>query len=145
MWRSILLMCRLSEADWQWTDSAIHGSMPAVIFAFFIEAGHLREPIMIKPAHAAVEKIDVAYVARLAQLDLTDAEHRAFQDQLEHIVNYVREILHINVDGVEPMAHAVSIPNVFRQDEIRPGLDREVALANAPEQDGEQFLAPKIM
>lgn len=100
---------------------------------------------MIQPVNAAVEKIDVAYVARLAQLDLTDEERRAFQNQLEHIVDYVRDILHINVDGIEPMAHAITIPNVLRQDDIRPGLDRGAVLANAPAQDGEQFLVPRIM
>lgn len=100
---------------------------------------------MIDPVNEAVEKIDVAYVARLAKLDLTDKERRAFQDQLEHIVDYVRDIRRIDVEGIEPMAHAVRINNVFRKDEVRPGLDRDAVLANAPAQDGEQFLVPKVM
>jgi aspartyl-tRNA(Asn)/glutamyl-tRNA(Gln) amidotransferase subunit C len=90
-------------------------------------------------------RIDVAYVARLAQLELTDAECRAFQGQLEQIVEYVREIRRVDVTGIEPTAHAVRIDNVFRADEARPGLDKEAVLANAPAQDGEQFLVPKIV
>ena len=100
---------------------------------------------MTDAASEAVEKIDVAYVARLAQLALTDDELRAFQGQLEHIIEYVRDIRQIDVAGIEPMAHAVRIQNVFRKDEPRPGLDREAVLANAPVQDGEQFLVPKII
>ncbi len=100
---------------------------------------------MNNAAHAAAPAIDVAYVARLAQLDLTEDERRSFQKHLEQIVNYVREIRQIDVAGVEPTAHAAAIHNVFRPDEIRPGLDRETVLANAPLQDGEQFLVPKIV
>jgi len=100
---------------------------------------------MTDAASEAVEKIDVAYVARLAQLALTDDELRAFQGQLEHIIEYVRDIRQIDVAGIEPMAHAVRIQNVFRNDEPRAGLDRETVLANAPAQDGEQFLVPKII
>ncbi len=91
------------------------------------------------------ETIDVAYVARLAQLDLSDDERRAFQAQMEKIVAYVKEIQGIDVAGIEPTAHAVPLHNVFRRDEIRPGLERDAVLANAPAQDGEQFLTPKIV
>jgi aspartyl-tRNA(Asn)/glutamyl-tRNA(Gln) amidotransferase subunit C len=51
----------------------------------------------------------------------------------------------VDVTGIEPTAHAVRIDNVFRADEARPGLDKEAVLANAPAQDGEQFLVPKIV
>ncbi len=100
---------------------------------------------MTAAASEAVKKIDVAYIARLAQLELTDAELLAFQGQLEHIVEYIRDIRQIEVAGIAPMAHAVRIQNVFRNDEPRAGLDRETMLANAPAQDGEQFLVPKIV
>jgi len=99
----------------------------------------------LKSARDAVKKIDVLYVAQLARLALTDEEIRTFQGQLEQIVDYVNTIQQVDVAGVEPMAHAVRVHNVFRQDEERKGLARETVLANAPEHDNEQFLVPKIV
>ncbi|MBU4200456.1 MAG: Asp-tRNA(Asn)/Glu-tRNA(Gln) amidotransferase subunit GatC [Verrucomicrobia bacterium] len=93
----------------------------------------------------AVKTIDVPYVAHLARLTLDDKEIRDFQGQLDQIVAYVKIIQQVDVSGVEPMAHAVQIRNVFRKDEERKGLDRDVVLANAPVHDGEQFLVPKIV
>lgn len=89
--------------------------------------------------------IDVAYVARLARLYLTDEERLTFQGQLEHVVEYVRKIRALNVDGVEPMSHAIAVQNVFRADVVEPGLDRDAVLANAPATAGGQFSVPKIV
>ena len=90
-------------------------------------------------------KIDVAYVAELARLELTDEEKAVFQPQLESIVGYVEKISAVDVDGVEPMMHGRPLVNAFREDEVRPSLDREAALANAPARVGEEFLLPKIV
>ena len=79
-------------------------------------------------------KIDVAYVADLARLELTDEEKALFQPQLENIVSYVEKISGVDVEGVEPMMHGRALVNAFREDEVRPSLDREKALANAPAQ-----------
>ncbi len=91
------------------------------------------------------EKIDVRYVARLARLCLTDDEVSRFQAQLEQILGYVKELSALNVDGVEPTAHAMPVNNVFRKDEVRPCLDREKAMANAPKERHGQFVVPKIV
>ena len=96
-------------------------------------------------AEHAEKKIDVAYVANLARLYLTEQEEKMFQKQLNDIVKYVAEIEQVDVDGVEPTAHAHGVQNVFRRDEEKKGLDRESVLNNAPANDGEQFLVPKIM
>ena len=90
-------------------------------------------------------KIDVAYVADLARLELTDEEKALFQPQLENIVSYVEKISGVDVEGVEPMMHGRALVNAFREDEIRPSLDREKALANAPARVGDEFLLPKIV
>ena len=90
-------------------------------------------------------KIDVGYVAELARLELTDEEKAVFQPQLESIVGYVEKISAVDVDGVEPMMHGRPLVNAFREDEVRPSLDREAALANAPARVGEEFLLPKIV
>lgn len=91
------------------------------------------------------ERIDVSYVARLARLYLTEEERQTFQAQLEHIVAYVHKIRELNVDGIEPTSHASAVQNVFRADAVRPGLDREAVLANAPAKAGDQFMVPKIV
>ena len=96
------------------------------------------------PAHNA-EKIDVAYVANLARVQLTADELHDFQMQLTQIMDYVNDLNQVDVSAVEPMAHAVRISNVLRKDTERCGLDRPIVLANAPAHDNEQFLVPKII
>jgi len=94
---------------------------------------------------ADVDRIDVAYVAHLARLHLTTEETSVFQGQLEQIVQYVRKMDEADVEGVEPTSHALRITNVFRQDEIRAGLQHETVIANAPAEIDEQFMVPKIV
>ena len=89
--------------------------------------------------------IDVAYVAELARLDLTEDEKAVFQPQLENIVKYVEKISSVNVDGVPPTLHGHAVVNALREDEVRPSMDREEALANAPGRTGDEFLLPKIV
>ena len=89
--------------------------------------------------------IDVAYVANLARLHLTDEEIATYQPQLEQVVAYVRQIDELDLDDVEPMSHAVDVKNVFREDEVRPSLDHETVMANAPAEVNDQFKVPKIM
>ena len=90
-------------------------------------------------------KIDVAYVAELARLELTDAERALFQSQLEDIVKYVEKISEVDVEGIDGMAHGRAIVNAFREDVVRPSMDRAKALANAPSRVGNEFLLPKIV
>ena len=90
-------------------------------------------------------KIDVAYVARLARLYLSEDELLTFDSQLQGVVDYVRKIGQLDVRGIEPTSHAHPVQNVFRKDEVKPGLDREAVLANAPAQANDQFVVPKIV
>jgi aspartyl-tRNA(Asn)/glutamyl-tRNA(Gln) amidotransferase subunit C len=90
-------------------------------------------------------KIDVAYTAELARLELTDAEKTLFQSQLEDIVKYVEKISSVDVEGVEPMMHGRTLVNAFREDVVRESLPAETALANAPKRVGDEFLLPKIV
>lgn len=96
-------------------------------------------------SQAKTAEIDVAYVAHLARMHLTDEECARFQPQLAAVVDYVRKMQEVNLDGVEPTAHVQPLQNVFRADEVQPGLDRDVAMANAPEQTDGQFQVPKIV
>lgn len=89
--------------------------------------------------------MDVAYVAHLARLHLSEDERVKFQRQLDDILAHVNELKEVDVTGIEPTAHAIPVKNVFRADEPRPSLDRDIALANAPQQKAEQFFVPKII
>ncbi len=89
--------------------------------------------------------IDVAYVARLARLHLSDDEISRFQEQLEQVVEYVNKIGQLDLAGVEPTSHACLIENVFRRDEVKPSIDHETVLENAPVQAKDQFKVPRIV
>jgi aspartyl-tRNA(Asn)/glutamyl-tRNA(Gln) amidotransferase subunit C len=91
------------------------------------------------------KQIDVRYVAHLARLHLTDDEVGRFQGQLEQVLGYVKELDKLDVEGVEPTAHAMPVNNVFRKDETKPCMDREKALVNAPLERHGQFVVPKIV
>ncbi|MBR1870899.1 MAG: Asp-tRNA(Asn)/Glu-tRNA(Gln) amidotransferase subunit GatC [Kiritimatiellae bacterium] len=90
-------------------------------------------------------KIDVAYVAELARLELTDEEKALFQKQMEGIVDWVAKIKEVDVEGVPPTMHGHEEVNAFREDEVRPSMERELALANAPARTGDEFKLPKIV
>ncbi len=91
------------------------------------------------------ENIDVQYVANLARLELTSEETEQFQTQLDQVLHYMNQLDELDVEGVAPTAHAVSISNVFREDEQKQPLDREQALANAPEKEDGNFIVPKVV
>lgn len=88
---------------------------------------------------------DVAKVSLLARLELSPTELEQMTSQLGQIVGYVELLSELNTDGVEPMAHALDIANVFAADEPRPSLDRAAALANAPHHDDECYLVPAVL
>ena len=88
---------------------------------------------------------EVRKVAALSRLSLTDEELATYGEQLTQILGYVDVLNEVDIDGVEPMPHAVELQNVFRADERRPSLDRAAALANAPKTDGKFFHVPQIL
>ena len=92
-----------------------------------------------------IDKSQVKKVAKLARLDLSEAEIEEFAGQLNAIIDYVERMNTLNTDGVEPLAHCLPIHNVFRADQTRESLGTEKTLANAPESDGPFFKVPKIL
>lgn len=93
----------------------------------------------------ALTRADVEKVALLARLRLSDAELDTMTGQLTHIVGYVDLLAEVNTDGVEPMAHAVEVTNVFAADVVRPSLPRDAALATAPRHNDRGYLVPAVL
>lgn len=89
--------------------------------------------------------IDVKYVADLARMHITDEETRMFEAQLEHVLAHVQTLSALNVDGVEPTAHAVPVQNVFREDVVAPCLDHDTVMKNAPSSRNGLFIVPRIL
>ena len=90
-------------------------------------------------------EFDVRYTAKLARLHLSEDEITKFQAQLSQVLQYVEKLEQVNVEGVEPTAHANAIFNVLRKDESRPGFTQKEALANAPRQANGLFIVPKVI
>jgi aspartyl-tRNA(Asn)/glutamyl-tRNA(Gln) amidotransferase subunit C len=90
-------------------------------------------------------ELDVAYVARLARLRLTNEETHLFQGQLEHVLEHVTKLGEVDVSDVEAAAHAIPIFNVFREDEARDWFTAEEALRNAPRQANGLFVVTKVV
>src|ERR1700689_3993951 len=90
-------------------------------------------------------QFDVGYVAHLARLQLSDAEKDKISAQLKDVLAYVAKLNELDVSKVEPTAHAMPLTNVFRKDEVRPSIDRDTVLKNAPEQARDLFIVPKIV
>jgi aspartyl-tRNA(Asn)/glutamyl-tRNA(Gln) amidotransferase subunit C len=87
----------------------------------------------------------VQEVAKLARLDLPTDRLQKLTGQLESILEYVAKIGEVDVTNVEPMAHALPLHNVFREDVIEPSLPLDKVLMNAPETDGPFFKVPKVI
>jgi aspartyl-tRNA(Asn)/glutamyl-tRNA(Gln) amidotransferase subunit C len=92
-----------------------------------------------------VSVIDVEYVAALAKLSFTDEEKGKLAAELNEILKYMDQLNALDTSGVEPLAHVIELSNVFRADELRPGLSREDALRNAPAGTPEFFKVPKVI
>jgi aspartyl-tRNA(Asn)/glutamyl-tRNA(Gln) amidotransferase subunit C len=92
----------------------------------------------------AISDEQVRHVAVLARLGLTDEQLTALSGELNDILVQVDKISALDLADVEPTAHAVAVSNVTRPDEITPGLSREDALLNAPEQQDGAFLIPRF-
>jgi aspartyl-tRNA(Asn)/glutamyl-tRNA(Gln) amidotransferase subunit C len=94
---------------------------------------------------AKTSDLDVAYVARLVRLNLTEEETELFQKQLGAVLKYAEKLREVDVSDVEAAAHALPIFNVFREDEPRDWFTAEQALSNAPRQAKGLFIVPKVL
>jgi aspartyl-tRNA(Asn)/glutamyl-tRNA(Gln) amidotransferase subunit C len=86
----------------------------------------------------------VRKVAKLARLELAEADLPRMTEQLNSILGYVDQLQAVNTDGVEPLAHPLPVQNVFRDDEPQPSLPVDEALQNAPTRTGDYFGVPAV-
>jgi aspartyl-tRNA(Asn)/glutamyl-tRNA(Gln) amidotransferase subunit C len=93
----------------------------------------------------ALTRDEVLHVATLARLSLLPDEIELFTRQLNDILAYVEKLQELDTDKVEPLAHVIQVFNVFREDKVREGLEREAALDNAPGQEDGAFLVPRVI
>jgi len=89
--------------------------------------------------------IDVAYIARLAKLNLTPEETEQFSADLNQVLGYVAQLEQWNTEGVEPMYHPLPVFDAVREDTPGTSLSNDAALANAPAAEDGQFRVPKVV
>lgn len=87
------------------------------------------------------ETID--YVGILAKLELSDEEKEQAKSDMGRMLDYIDKLGELDTDGIEPMSHVFPVNNVFREDVVTNGDDRDNILANAPEERDGSFVVPK--
>lgn len=93
----------------------------------------------------ALSREDVDKIARLARLELTEAEKQLYQDQLSAVLEYAARLSQLDLEGVAPTASAVALRNVMREDKVRPSLALEDVLFNAARHAADQFLIQPVL
>lgn len=92
-----------------------------------------------------ISREDVLHVARLARLELGEAELETMRAQLNSILAYIDRLAELDITGVEPTSHAVLLVNVMRDDEVVPSFPQAEMLRNAPDRVGELVRVPRIL
>lgn len=92
-----------------------------------------------------LSRADVAHVARLALLDLSDHELDVFTEQLSHVIDTAQAMNDLDLGDIAPTHHPLGLTNVFRADEVRPSLERAEVLAQAPDVEDDRFKVPPAL
>ena len=92
-----------------------------------------------------IDKEEAKRIAHLARLELPAEELERIAGDLNRIVEYVEQLQELALEGVEPTRHVLGLLNGYREDEVRPGLDIETALANAPERTSRAVKVPLVI
>ena len=92
-----------------------------------------------------ISRDDVAHVAALARLRLTDDELDRFTEQLGAVLDHAADVAALDTSGVPPTAHPLPLANVLRSDTVTPGLDRDEVMAQAPAAEEGRFRVPRIL
>ncbi len=92
-----------------------------------------------------ITREEVEHVARLARLELSQAEKATMTTQLDAILGYIAKLNELDTTHAEPTSHVIPMVNVFREDQVQPSLPRDEAMANAPDRIEEFFRVPRII
>ncbi|MGH9043759.1 MAG: Asp-tRNA(Asn)/Glu-tRNA(Gln) amidotransferase subunit GatC [Acidimicrobiales bacterium] len=92
-----------------------------------------------------IAREDVAHVAHLARLELSEGELVAFTDQLASVLEYAAQVEKADVDGLEPMSHPLELHDVLRDDLPAASLDRGEVLSQAPAHEDGRFKVPRLL
>jgi aspartyl-tRNA(Asn)/glutamyl-tRNA(Gln) amidotransferase subunit C len=92
-----------------------------------------------------ISREEVAHLADLARIDLSDSELDHLAPQLAVILDSIASLSDVAAEDVPPTSHPLPLTNVFRADEVRPGLTAEEALAGAPAVEEQRFSVPRIL
>jgi aspartyl-tRNA(Asn)/glutamyl-tRNA(Gln) amidotransferase subunit C len=93
----------------------------------------------------STDSIDIRYVAKLARIALTDEEIETFSAQLGNLLEHVNALRDLEIENVSATAQVIESRNVMREDSLRPSLDRERVLEQAPQRQGPFFRVPRII
>ncbi len=93
----------------------------------------------------AVTRQELAHLARLARLEVSEAELDTFAGQLDVVLAAVARVAEVAADDIPPTSHSVPLTNVFRADVVTPSLDRDEVLAAAPAAEGGRFRVPRML
>lgn len=91
-----------------------------------------------------ITKKEVEHVAKLARLELSEEEIGKYTEQFSNIIDYFNQLSEVNTENIEPMAHAIPMVNVMREDKVKLPYTRDEILANAPQDEDGFFKVPKI-
>ncbi|MFC4337772.1 Asp-tRNA(Asn)/Glu-tRNA(Gln) amidotransferase subunit GatC [Salininema proteolyticum] len=94
---------------------------------------------------STISRAEVAHLAHLARLEVTEEELDAFAGQLDVILESMKTLSEVDTDGVPPTSQAVPLVNVFREDQPQPSLQRDDVLAGAPDSAEDRFRVPQIL
>jgi aspartyl-tRNA(Asn)/glutamyl-tRNA(Gln) amidotransferase subunit C len=92
-----------------------------------------------------ITRKEVDHVAKLARLELTEAEKVMFTGQMDSILAYVDKLNELDTEGITPTSHAVPMENAFRADEVVPSIGTDNALLNAPDRSDSFFRVPQVI
>ncbi|MEI8355774.1 MAG: Asp-tRNA(Asn)/Glu-tRNA(Gln) amidotransferase subunit GatC [Deltaproteobacteria bacterium] len=92
-----------------------------------------------------ITRKEVDHVARLARLELTEAEKEIYTGQMDSILAYVDKLNELDTEGVLPTSHAVPMENAFREDEAVSSIGTDNALLNAPDRSDSFFRVPQVI
>ncbi|RZB35021.1 MAG: aspartyl-tRNA(Asn)/glutamyl-tRNA(Gln) amidotransferase subunit C [Desulfobacteraceae bacterium Eth-SRB1] len=92
-----------------------------------------------------ITKDEVIHVANLARLDLDEDSIDLLAGQIGKILEYVDTLNRVDTEGVPSTSYAIFLNNAFREDSVKESLDRDKALANAPEKEDGNFVVPKVI